>query len=403
MTEARRRPNWPALISIVSAILAVLILFFAVAGFFGGFFVWHPGTPPDAGRSRAAGLPAAVGVPGIRAADEAEHPVGAASMLLTGEDWFADDSDWFGAVIGAGGYRVFVNGTNPAGLGAVLSPDGRRLASGDGILDVATGRWTAYPGAWRNRELAPQAWSPDGARLAVTSRVSPEDGPYAGGATTLALLDTGTGSITRIAELDEGAIRDGWTAAFAPDGTRLAYQSRDMIFIVTLADGKSVSVPVPAGSRLAGKGAWTRDGQGLLVVSGERPWTITTLAVATGAVQGPQYRVDGASAVRVLGWWPSGRPVAVAYAGTSARLLELAPGAGQHELSTVGTEGVDVADDVLAAGEVGPADVPATSVDRLLSGLVIAAAVAGGVALLSGGLGLWLRRRRRSSAEPITG
>ncbi|WP_221320552.1 hypothetical protein [Actinoplanes sp. L3-i22] len=313
----------------------------------------------------------------------------------------------------------------------MLSPDGRRLASGDGILDLATGRWTAYPQAWQHRELAAQAWSPDGARLAVTSRVPGGDGPDPatanGSATMLNLLDVASGQITEVAGLPDAAALDGWTVAFSPDGTRLAYQASGQVVIVTVADGRSSAVPLPDGARLAGKGSWTRDGQGLLVVSGEHcsacgdypmRWTVTTLAATTGAAVGPRYQLDGAYAVRVLGWWPSGRSVAVAYAPTSdatttlfddedsryqlismdevdsARLLELSPGAVHHQLSAVGTEAVDVADNVLAAGRLGTAATPATTVDGITDGLLTVAALAAATAVLSGGLALRRRFRR---------
>src|SRR4051794_32224805 len=204
MTSGRTRPNWPVQIAIISAILAVSLVILTLAGIAGGLFGWHPGTPAAVEGARAVSLPASVGAPGIRSADETKHPVAAAAVLISGNTWFADGSGWYGAVISAdsGDYRVFVNDAGAAGFGAVLSPDGRRLASGDGILDIATGRWTAYPQAWQHRELAAQAWSPDGARLAVISRVPGGDGPYPstanGSATMLNLLDVASGAITEV-------------------------------------------------------------------------------------------------------------------------------------------------------------------------------------------------------------
>jgi hypothetical protein len=436
VTLADKPPNWAARIAATSAALVVLVLVLMVAGITGGLFGWHPGSPPAADPSGETSLPARVGAPGIRSADEIEHPLAAASVLISGNTWFIDGSDWYGGLIGAGsgGYRVFDNNAGAAGMGAVLSPDGRRVASGDGILDIAAGRWTRYPAAWRDRDLAAQAWSPDGTRLAVTSRSLEEKPPYPGSsngtAATLNLLEVATGAITEVAELDDGATLDGWTAAFSPDGARLAYQARDHLRILTLADRKTVDFPLPPGSWLAGKGGWTRDGRSLLVVAGERcascgdypvRWTITTVAATTGAAQGPRYRLDGAYAVRVLGWWPSGRPVAVAYAPTddapvtlfddasgkddlisldkvgSARLLELAPGSEHRRLSSIGTETVDVADNVLAAGRIGPGQVPATSVDRILAGASVVAAAAAVTALLSGAYALARRLRRRAA------
>ena len=91
-------------------------------------------------------------------------------MLQTSNTWFTDDSDWYSGLVGrtSDTYRLMYR-SGPAGMAAVLSPDGARLASPEGITDLATGALTPYPEQWRDLEpdIAAQAWSPDGTRLAV--------------------------------------------------------------------------------------------------------------------------------------------------------------------------------------------------------------------------------------------
>ncbi|BCY10602.1 hypothetical protein [Actinoplanes sp. L3-i22] len=117
MTSGHPRPNRPVQISVLSALLAVALVVLTLAGFTTGLFGWHPGTPTAAKGSRSVNLPATVGPPGIRSADETKHPVAAAAVLISGNTWFADGSHWYGAVISAdsGEYRVFVNNAGAAG------------------------------------------------------------------------------------------------------------------------------------------------------------------------------------------------------------------------------------------------------------------------------------------------
>lgn len=269
----------------------------------------------------------------------------------------------------------------------------------------------------------------------MISRSADEEPPHPGSsngtAAVLGLLRVATGAVTEVADLDDGATVDGWTAAFSPDSARLAYQARDRVRIFTIAGHATTAITPAPGTRLAGKGSWTRDGRHLLLVSGQRcpscghypvRWTVTTVSAATGAAQGPQYRLDGLYAVRVLGWWPSGRPVAAGYTpvagagvtlfddsrGTeklvslddldTVRLLELGPGSGHRELSAIGTETVDVADDVLAAGRIGAAQVPAATTNNVLLGLGAVAGTAAALALLAAARLLWGRRRRKAAA-----
>ena len=212
----------------------------------------------------------------------------------------------------------------------------------------------------------------------------------------------------------------GWTAAFSPDGNRLAYQAEDRIRVIDLADPAAAPrvVEIPAGARLAGKGAWSPDGRGLLVVSGREcdcggypmRWTVTTVPVAGsgtgsgtdpgtgsdtgsasgGAQTGPVYERTGAYALRVLGWWPSGAPIAAEYAavgGTeptdfrdeagydgltyqddieAVRLVDLST--SRTVLDGGGPESIDVADEVLAGGATRPVRSRSSTWTRLSAG-----------------------------------
>jgi hypothetical protein len=307
----------------------------------------------------------------------------------------------------------------------------------EGIIDLATGSETAFPDEWDTTWAAPQAWSPDGTTLAVLTE------PAAAPGMNLNTLNVRTGAIAEIARLSARSALPGWTAAFSPDNSWLAFQTDDGVRIHALtsaaatappipsgtraadgdvdkplpsgtraAGGGDVEPPIPGGGRLAGKGAWTRDGRGLLVVSaescecGDQPvrWTITTIAVADGAVAGPSYRVDGAHAVRVLGWWPSGHPVVAEYEAAwnaepalpadgrywngprdlsksaAVRLIEAGTSrvlfAGEDRPFGGDVESVDVPDAVLAAGRLRPGDPPAFGVDTVLVAVLATAAVA---------------------------
>ena len=259
----------------------------------------------------------------------------------------------------------------------------------------------------------PQAWSPDGRYLATVGySESWDQGAYdiPADAVALDVVDTMTGDTTHLMQLDVAMPIDGWIAAFAPDG-RLAYQSGNQITIANPDGTVLARFAVPDGTRIAGKGAWTRDGRGIAVVDqgpcgcGEAydsRWTLTTLDASTGAASGPAYQVDGVVGVRMLGWSPSGRPVVVAYDPVasgdldgdatpvsfrgpnrlsgledlddvaSARVLALLPGGGSQLLSDAsGAESLDVADDVIAGGVGRAGDPPLLTEDNLIGAAIL--------------------------------
>jgi hypothetical protein len=142
---------------------------------------------------------------------------------------------------------------------------------------------------------------------------------------------------------------DGWTAAFSLDGTRLAYQSGDSIHVARLDGTELSSFEVAAGTSLAGKGAWSRDGRDLMLVSGRRcgcgegygvRWTLYGVDAVTAAPTGTSYTFDGLYAIRMLGWWASANPAIAGYvpeAGTRVTTFTcptISTGSGTSTMST---------------------------------------------------------------------
>nr|GID90321.1 hypothetical protein Ade03nite_92450 [Actinoplanes derwentensis] len=378
-------------------------------------------------------MPAVVGAPTLWTSDALEAPIGAASVLYTSNTWFPDESDWLAGLVGRSddSYRV-AELYGPAGMGTVLSPDGSRLAAEEGIADLTTGRVTAYQGVVSSGEgddePAAQAWSPDGKSVAVlVGRWTDHDGLAPD--VRLLLADAETGATREIAVLRTLAALSGWTVAFSPDGSRLAFQNGAGVRVITLADGTGVDVPLPSGARLAGKGAWSRDGRNLLVVSGAEcgcgdypmRWTVTEIAVADAVATGRSWSRDGIYALRVLGWWPSGDPVAVEYTPTvdarpttfedegsqydltsqnlirTASLIELGTSAvllsGDDHGAAGDVESLDVPDQVLSSGAVRPGDPPLFDMD--LISVVVLVVIGAELSVLLAFAGSWLVARFR--------
>ncbi|HWS34829.1 MAG TPA: hypothetical protein VN408_19070 [Actinoplanes sp.] len=422
-------PRWAGRLAEVTALATVLTVLVACCG---GLSVaeWSPAGGDGVPRSQGAGsVPADVGAPSLWTADALESPIGAASVLYTSNTWFPDESGWLAGLVGRSGddYRL-AELYGAAGMGTVLSPDGSLLAAEEGIADLATGRVVDYQGVSEEEadEPAPQAWSPDGRSVAVlVGRWTDHDGLAPD--VRLLLVEAATGANREIAVLRAPAALAGWSVAFAPDGSRLAVQNGAAVRVITLADGTGVDVPLPSGARLAGKGAWSRDGANLLVVTGsecdcgEYPvrWTVTEVAVADGAPTGRSWSRDGIYALRVLGWWPSGNPVAVEYTPAAyarptffadqssqedltgqdtiraASLIELGPGtvllSGDDHGAAGDVESLDVPDQVLASGAVRPGDPPMFDLD--LIAVVVAVVIAAELSVLLALAVSWLVRR----------
>jgi hypothetical protein len=386
-------------------------------------------------------LPARIGAPTMWTADERRSPIGPASVVFSGSQWWATETPTVAdevSLVGATSdrYRVLPTSNGYAGMGSVLSGDGRVLADTDGWVDLATGRRTPYPATINSGTTAgvPAAWAPDNHHV-VIAMVRQEYGwdgvSYALPLTTdgLDILDIDTGVVTTIPKVVAGRSMPGWDVAYSPNGTRIAYQTDDTIHVITTSGATVATIPLTPYTYLAGKGAWTPDGQGLMVVAGRRcscdqhypvRWTLSTLVVDTGRQTGSSHVFDGAYAIRVLGRWGSVGPAVERYeaeSGTPVTLLddddardelialdnvadvniEVINGNGTIQTllksDTDGAETIDIANNVLAGATTRPGDPPLLTVLFLVkSGIVAVALVLVAIVVF---VILLVRRRRR--------
>ncbi len=411
----------------------------------------------------APSLPRRIGAPAMGTRDALRSPIGPASVVFSSDLWHLDGTVGDSAVTGArsDAYRLISSDfDSTAGLGAILSPDGRRLAVNNAVLDLGTGAVTPLPPGRGADYRVPQAWSPDGRYLATASYTQPDyappetyDGQWVAPVTraVLSVTDTASGQETVLATLPTTAAFDGWVAAFSPDGSRLAYQYGDRIVIAGRGGTAIASLPVPPGTRIAGKGAWTRDGRAVAVVREEAcdcggtyhaRWTLSTMDVTSGATVGTGYRLDGVVAVRMVGWTAAGEPAVVRYdplppaelgrtaapvdfrtrtdpSGVdltglgldgieelsyvaSATLVALAPTGPPRTLVAAapgGAESLDVAEDILATGRDRPGHPPFLTAARVTEAAILAVVGAIGAAIVLAVVLIWRSRRRR---EPRT-
>ncbi|GAA2545471.1 hypothetical protein GCM10010435_12980 [Winogradskya consettensis] len=201
----------------------------------------------------------------------------------------------------------------PPGEGALLSPDGTRIAYrvlGALVIRAIDGTSTrVFPDG--SGGGGPRGWSADGTLLAVDR------------GTQLGLLEPGSGQVRAV-----GTVPAEWDGpvAFTRAGDRLAYQVGQRMVIAGTDGAQESEFAVPAGMVLSGKGAWTPDGASLLVggLAGDG-WQFRTLRASDGSVDpAPALGVlRHAVAGRALGWRPDGTLVAVAYEPAAAF-----PGAG---------------------------------------------------------------------------
>jgi hypothetical protein len=288
----------------------------------------------------------------------------------------------------------------------------------DRVVDLTTGADRHLP-ALDAEFVVPQAWSHLGDLLAVIGYVAAyRTQPDGGEAPTveravLHVVDVDAGSAVRIAELDRRNVRDGWTVAFAPDGTRLAYQSGDQV-VVAGVDGRTIArFAVDPGVRLAGKGAWTPGGELTLVrhrlccAGGADPsqWRLEVVDPLTGAVVRHVGDDVTGVAVRLLGWSGPDTAVIAEYDPTSVRVFALHPGEPPETLLTGAAgamTGVDISDDVIASGLTRHANPPGwsylTIVGRIAGIIGILVVVAS--TLVAALIWLIVRRRGRHGRTP---
>ncbi|MEV4624946.1 hypothetical protein AB0J90_01465 [Micromonospora sp. NPDC049523] len=381
-----RRPSWTA------SVTAVVLLLGATAA------LWRPapaqGTP-DRPTTTSGTLPDRIGVPVIGTLHVADRPrLGPAAVLFSGRanGLTGGDEDGVVGVVSADAdrYRQFEAGFEaPAGEQVLLSPDGRVVvypgAERDRgcveLVDLVSGDTKCVAGPTPQSVVTvPIGWSGDGSRLVVREMVpvNPERSAFDSVLSIVELEGRRTHQLAR-GRVGNGPLSyDGFTVAFAPDGRRLAYQMSGRITVTDL-DGRQVSsFAVSAGTRLAGKGAWTPDGNALSVVEGEDgAWSLRHVDPATGTPAAGTVvpSVPGVTAIRLLGWHPDGSAVVVAYDPTPSaigdgtaydnvrtiRVLALTPGAAAPATLLTAPDqvlAIDVADGVVRGGVVRSADPP---------------------------------------------
>ncbi|MET7417525.1 hypothetical protein [Dactylosporangium sp. NPDC005555] len=276
----------------------------------------------------------------------------------------------------------------------LLAPDGSRIAVGSvdpradvAVVDLRTGRTSTYR-AGATGIVRPLAWSPDGTRLA-----------YLTGDTDSAVLDITTGASTALPT-------PATTAAFSPDGRRIAVQGvpetevepRRPVRIVDLDGGGAPTelTEVGFGVVIAGSGAWSPDGRWIAVAdnvgSGKLDCTLTFLPVDP-AERNPPERIATAEQIALVGWAAPDRPLVTQGGATGHRTIS---GPDLRPLTTA--DGSDTYD-LQAATALLPgarvADAGGASRGPWPVWLSLATAAA---ALTVAGLGwlLWSRRRHRA-------
>ncbi|WP_434742734.1 hypothetical protein [Micromonospora sp. SH-82] len=396
----------------------------------------------------ALSVPDRVGAPQWGGWSVQRRPVAAASVIFTAENWWYEPPSLGSvAVVAAGSdeYRLVSSGWPVrAGEEALLSPDGRVVALPNQLVEAATGRTRSLPEVEGTEETIPAAWSPQGTLLAVVG----VDGGHVAGAdgvevyrvrrAVLSVLEVASGRLTRVADLEPDNLAFGWLVAFAPDGRTLAYQSGETIVVASVEGHTRHRLTVPAGTRLAGKGAWTPDGTGLTLV-GQRQcctgdayparWQLTLVSPTTGAAV-PGFTLpeqEGLVALRLLGWAPDGAAVVARYRpepGATVAGFDSPDGITNGEWTAYDTDvaaldpqgtartlltgedqavhGVDLADQAIASGLTHPGTLPADGIGPQYRWYAL---VAGGTGLLLAigvTLAIWGIRRSRSRPAVTT-
>ncbi|MGN9909970.1 WD40 repeat domain-containing protein [Phytohabitans sp. LJ34] len=316
---------------ITSALAAVAALVIATP-----VLLTETGDPPAPGAvAKPASLPDRVSMAHAWTATAKQAPAGPAALLLSGKTSPPPSLAFPETTMVAVGatdntYRTWdYDGDAPAGLDAMLSPDGTRFVVWSALYDLVTGRSDDLPGTDSTTQYRPLGWAPDGDTLAVIRQTGhQEGGAFIADAATAGLLDLETGRFARLVDVSAKAVgtMPGHMVAFTPDGSRLAVQVGDQVTVFDRQATRLGGFTLRHDSQLAGKGAYTPDGNGLVVVSraaccaddpGRRGftsrWSLRVLDPMSGAEQRgltfPQ--ITNVGAVRLLGWWPSGDAIVV--------------------------------------------------------------------------------------------
>lgn len=379
-----------------------------------------------------------VGVPPFGTLHATDWPLGPASVIFTGQarGLMHGDEGSIIAVVGAEAdrYRIIEGEIEAyAGDDTVLSPDGRQVAFRSisswrprvEIVDLVTGRSrTVGSGVSGTVSAEPLGWSPDG-RVLVIRDVVPADPEGNAYRHVLSIVwPDGDRRIRLADDYHEGP----WTSpvAFAPDGARFAFQTGRTVTVTDLDGRRLSSFTLAPETELAGKGAWSPDGQTLTVArrDGEH-WSLWRVDPTTGRDLGAMDMptVSGVTAIRLLGWAADGSAWVVAYKPShhapaafdaplamdqrlaygnvgTVRVLALGPGAETPTaLLTAPADvvAIDVSNDVIRSGRIRDASPPRGVGPRFLFwGVFITVLVAGIVVYRNReNLAFWLAYRHR--------
>lgn len=185
----------------------------------------------------------------------------------------------------------------------LLSPDGTSVALGEHntsspdieFVNLETGEVTSQE-VTDARSVLPVAWSPDGTRLAYVTR-NQRSNPYSGSQPrgSLHVLDVGSGSVEPV----PGGTK-AYAAAYSPDGTRIAIQHGGDAGLEIVDLGTGDIAAIDEDGTLAGPNAWSPDGSLLAVIRSDEIWAIHV--AGTPGAEAARVQLPGAEGPEMLGW-----------------------------------------------------------------------------------------------------
>lgn len=215
------------------------------------------------------------------------------------------------------GSPITIGAMDWSSYGMTFSPDGRRFAFGTHgavtVFDASTGGVVKTIGTGKDQGIDALAFSPDGARLAVTPRLP------SGQSVPVELHDLRSGSVVK------SAVAGDEPLVFRPDGQVLV--SGGVNGLIDVATGATLPRPARSGM-LPGPFAFSPDGK-LLAVGGADRISLWSVDLANRLDDFPATG-DGQSAA--LAWSPDGRTLASYGIGDRVRLWDVA---ARESLGTV--------------------------------------------------------------------